>query len=94
MHLINRPVESTASGLRPHPEKLWALRELNTYRAYKPQAESRRDPLSGVDSTVNPHCIFGPLFFFRNLLRENQKTIKKKLQDNNVLNNRASISSF
>lgn len=41
--------------------------------AYEPQAESRRDPFSGMDSTVNPDGSFGLLFFCRNLPRETQK---------------------
>lgn len=53
---------------------------MNTYRGYEPQAESRGDPLSGMDSTVNPHGIFGPLFFPRNLHRENQKTVIRRFR--------------
>lgn len=44
--------------------------------AYEPQAESRGDPFSGMDSTVNPHGIFGCLFFSRNLLKETPKVAK------------------
>lgn len=44
-----------------------------TYVANEPQAESRRDPFSGMDSTVNPYGIFGCLFFSRNLHKETHK---------------------
>lgn len=43
---------------------------LCTHMTYEPQAKSRRNPFSSVDTTVNPYGIFWFFLAFRNLTKE------------------------
>lgn len=60
MPLRSTPVDSDSSDLGSLVEKHWPPG--STYIAYEPQAESWRNPLSGMDSTVDPYGIFDSVF--------------------------------
>lgn len=47
-----------------------------THVLHKPQAKCRRDPLPGVDSTVDPHCFFVGFIISRQLRKRFLKSLK------------------